>query len=191
MINYTGNYKKGGIFMDELQNWLDTLEDYHLPRFEDLPELNLYRDQLLTLVDKYIGPIWLEDGPVVTTSMVNNYVKNGLMPHPVKKRYNREHLAYLIAITFLKQVVSISEIQEGLDMQTKLNGGIAKAFDFFCDKQELALKMLNHREEGQVMSEKDQSSAYLLVEMVTMAFATKLITKKILMIENNNQDEKS
>ncbi|WP_432446461.1 hypothetical protein [Companilactobacillus alimentarius] len=41
------------------------------------------------------------------------------------------------------------------------------------------------------MSEKDQSSAYLLVEMVTMAFATKLITKKILMIENNNQDEKS
>jgi hypothetical protein len=44
-------------------------------------------------------------------------------------------------------------------------------------KQELALKMLNHREEGQTLSDKDQSSAYLLVEMVTIAFATKLITK--------------
>lgn len=50
--------------------------------------------------------------------------------------------------------------------------------------------MLNHREEKQALSEKDQSSAYLMVEMVTMAFATKLITKKILMIENNS-DEKS
>lgn len=177
--------------MDELQEWLDKMEDYRLPRFEDLPELNLYRDQLLTLVDKYIGPIWLEDGPVVTTSMVNNYVKNGLMPHPEKKRYTREHLAYLIAITFLKQVVSINEIQAGLEVQTKLNGGIAKAFDFFCEKQEQALKMLNHREIGQVLSEKGQSSAYLMVEMVTIAFATKLITKKILMIENTKQDEKS
>lgn len=177
--------------MDELQEWLDKMEDYRLPRFEDLPELNLYRDQLLTLVDKYIGPIWLEDGPVVTTSMVNNYVKNGLMPHPEKKRYTREHLAYLIAITFLKQVVSINEIQAGLEVQTKLNGGIAKAFDFFCEKQEQALKMLNHRESGQVLSEKGQSSAYLMVEMVTIAFATKLITKKILMIENTKQDEKS
>ncbi|AYE37443.1 DUF1836 domain-containing protein [Companilactobacillus zhachilii] len=177
--------------MDELQVWLDKMEDYRLPRFDELPELDLYRDQLLTLVDKYIGPVWLEDGPVVTTSMVNNYVKNGLMPHPEKKRYTREHLAYLIAITFLKQVVSISEIQEGLDVQTKLNGGIAKAYDFFCEKQELALKMLNHREEGQVLSEKNQSAAYLLVEMVTIAFATKLITKKILMIETHNLDEKS
>jgi len=177
--------------MDELQTWLDKIDDYRLPSFDDLPELDLYRDQLLTLVDKYIGPIWLEDGPVVTTSMVNNYVKNGLLPHPEKKRYNREHLAYLIAITFLKQVVSINEIQEGLDILTNLNGGIAKAYDFFCDKQEIALKTLNHREEGQVLSEKNQSSAYLMVEMVTMAFATKLITEKILMIETNNSDEKS
>jgi hypothetical protein len=38
----------------------------------------------------------------------------------------------------LKQVVSINEIQSGLEVQTNLNGGIAKAFDFFCDKQELA-----------------------------------------------------
>ena len=176
--------------MDELQDWLDKVEAYHLPRFEDLPELDLYRDQLLTLVDKYIEPIWLEDSPVVTTSMVNNYVKNGLLPHPEKKRYTREHLAYLIAITFLKQVVSINDIEEGLKVMTGLNGGIANAYDFFCDKQEIALRMLNHREENQVLSEKDQSSAYLMVEMVTMAFATKLITKKILMIENNS-DEKS
>jgi len=153
--------------------------------------LELYRDQLLTLVDKYVGPVWLEDGPVVTTSMVNNYVKNGLLPHPEKKRYTREHLAYLIAITFLKQVVSINGIQKGLDVQIGLSGGIEKAYDFFCDKQELALRMLNHREEGQVISENDQSAAYLMVEMVTISFATKLITKKILMIETNNSDEKS
>ncbi|MQS75369.1 DUF1836 domain-containing protein [Companilactobacillus halodurans] len=178
--------------MDELQSWLNKLEEYRLPRFEELPELELYRDQLLTLVDKYVGPVWLEDGPVVTTSMVNNYVKNGLLPHPVKKRYTREHLAYLIAITFLKQVVSFDDIQRGLEIQTRLSGGIDKTYDFFCDKQEIALKMLNHREEKQAISEKNQSSAYLMIEMVTLAFATKLVTKKVIRIESKNTlDEKS
>ncbi|MFC6322444.1 DUF1836 domain-containing protein [Companilactobacillus baiquanensis] len=177
--------------MDELQEWLDNLEEFKLPRWNDLPELDLYRDQLLTLIDKYLNPIWIEDGPIVTTSMVNNYVKNGLLPHPIKKRYTREHLAYLIAITFLKQVVSINEIKSGLKVMTDLNGGIEKAFDFFCDKQELALKMLNYRNEKQKISEDNSTSAYLMVEMVTVSFATKWMTRKVLMIENEASEEKS
>lgn len=172
--------------MDELQEWLDNLEEFKLPRWSDLPELDLYRDQLLTLIDKYLGPIWLDDGPIVTTSMVNNYVKNGLLPHPIKKRYTREHLAYLIAITFLKQVVSISEIEEGIELMTKLNGGIDNAFDFFCAKQETALKLINHRTEDQKLSEGNDSSAYLMVEMVTMSFASKWVTKKILLLSNDD-----
>lgn len=178
--------------MDELKKWLDNLEEFKLPRWADLPELDLYRDQLLTLLDKYLGPIWLDDGPIVTTSMVNNYVKNGLLPHPVKKRYTREHLAYLIAITFLKQVVSIGEIKEGIELMTKLNGGIDNAFDFFCEKQETALKMINHRSEEQKLSQGNDSSEYLMVEMVTMSFATKWVTKKILLLDNEDSlEEKS
>lgn len=177
--------------MDELQKWLDNLEKFKLPRWNELPELDLYRDQLLTLIDKYLKPIWIEDGPIVTTSMVNNYVKNGLLPHSIKKRYTREHLAYLIAITFLKQVVSINEIKSGLKVMTDLNGGIEKAFDFFCEKQELALKMLNYRNEEQKISEDNSTSAYLMVEMVTVSFATKWMTRKVLMLENGASEEKS
>ncbi|APX71315.1 DUF1836 domain-containing protein [Companilactobacillus allii] len=175
--------------MDELKKWLDNLEEFKLPRWADLPELDLYRDQLLTLIDKYLGPIWLDDGPIVTASMVNNYVKNGLLPHPVKKRYTREHLAYLIAITFLKQVVSINEIEEGIELMTKLNGGIDNAFDFFCEKQEMALKMINHRAEEQKLSQGNDSSEYLMVEMVTISFASKWVTKKILLLDNENSSK--
>lgn len=177
--------------MDELQKWLDNLEKFKLPRWADLPELDLYRDQLLTLIEKYLSPIWIEDGPIVTSSMVNNYVKNGLLPRPIKKRYTKEHLAYLIAITFLKQVVSMNEIKSGLEVMTSLNGGIDKAFDFFCEKQELALRMLNYRNEKQKISEDNSTSAYLMVEMVTVSFATKWMTRKVLMIENGASEEKS
>ncbi|WP_125714155.1 DUF1836 domain-containing protein [Companilactobacillus kedongensis] len=177
--------------MDELQKWLDNLEKFKLPRWADLPELDLYRDQLLTLIEKYLSPIWIEDGPIVTSSMVNNYVKNGLLPRPIKKRYTKEHLAYLIAITFLKQVVSMNEIKSGLEVMTSLNGGIEKAFDFFCEKQELALRMLNYRNEKQKISEDNSTSAYLMVEMVTVSFATKWMTRKVLMIENGASEEKS
>jgi Domain of unknown function (DUF1836). len=174
--------------MDDLQTWLDDLEKFKLPRFSDLPELELYKDQLLTLLDRYLSPIWIEDGPIVTNSMVNNYVKNGLLPKPVKKRYTKEHLAYLIAITFLKQVVSMNDIESGISVQTKLNGGIEKAYDFFCDKQELAFQMLNHQKDPQKISDNSDSTAYLMVEMVTMSFATKWVTKKILMIETEEKE---
>ncbi|MFD1418104.1 DUF1836 domain-containing protein [Companilactobacillus keshanensis] len=177
--------------MDELQEWLDNLEKFKLPRWNDLPELDLYRDQLLTLIEKYLSPIWIEDGPIVTSSMVNNYVKNGLLPRPIKKRYTKDHLAYLIAITFLKQVISMNEIKSGLEVMTSLNGGIEKAFDFFCEKQELAFRMLNYRNEKQKISEDNSTSAYLMVEMVTLSFATKWMTRKVLMIENGALEEES
>nr|WP_153383786.1 DUF1836 domain-containing protein [Companilactobacillus mishanensis] len=171
-----------------MEQWLKEIQDYKLPRWENLPELELYRDQLLTLVERYIGPVWIEDTPVVTASMVNNYVKNGLMPAPVKKRYTREHLAYLIVITFLKQVVSMDEIETGIMAQTRQAGGVELAYNTFCEKQEASIRSLNQFDQT---NQTDTSSLEnLLIDMVTRSFSTKLITRKILSIETSAHMEK-
>jgi len=96
----------------DMKNWGNSLLKFHLPRWEELPTLELYMDQVITLIDQYLSPvIQTEKHPLLTSSMVNNYVKKGMIPAPEKKRYNQKHLAFLIAITMLKQVLTIPEIK--------------------------------------------------------------------------------
>lgn len=86
------------------------LEGLCLPKWEDMPDLDIYMDQLLALIARYLkgGPdSYSKD---LTPSMVNNYVKQGIIPAPVKKKYNRPHLAALLIVCLLKPVLPIPEI---------------------------------------------------------------------------------
>ena len=86
--------------------WSAGLAAQRLPRWDELPDIDLYLDQVLTLLDKYLGPFLPENGGhALTASMINNYVKLRIVPAPVKKRYGRVQLAYLLVIGLLKQVL--------------------------------------------------------------------------------------
>lgn len=174
--------------MDELDAWLKEVAKYHLPRWSELPDLALYKDQLLTLVEQYVSPVWIGDAPVVTSSMVNNYVKNKMMPAPDKKRYHREQLAYLIVITFLKQVMSMDEIKTGIESETIQLKGVEQSYDTFCAKQENALKNLSSTNDEYSIDNKSLSN--LVIDMVTRTFATKLMTRKILTIGDSDSEKK-
>ena len=81
-----------------------------LPQWELLPDIGLYMDQVITLMDRTFSPA-LPKGEM-TKSMVNNYVKVGLIPRPVGKKYDREHLAMLLMICVLKQALSMESISQ-------------------------------------------------------------------------------
>lgn len=83
-----------------------------LPRWETLPDIGLYMDQVITLMERTFAPFL--PGTEITKSMVNNYVKVGLIKRPVGKRYDREHLALLIMIGVLKQALSLECIGQVL-----------------------------------------------------------------------------
>lgn len=70
----------------KLRAWAEDLKELRLPRWEELPELELYMDQVITLVDRYLSPL-MEDEKhqLLSSAMVNNYVKHKLVPPPVKK----------------------------------------------------------------------------------------------------------
>ena len=96
--------------VQRLAAWLEDLEKFDLPDWDSLPQLDLYMDQVILLLNRYLAPMVREE-KYVTASIINNYVRMKVMPPPVKKRYARAHLAYLIIICTLKQSLSISCIQ--------------------------------------------------------------------------------
>lgn len=94
----------------------ENIKNFRLPRWNDLPDLDLYMDQVIALINKFIAPICSKNDKALTPSMVNNYVKLGAMPPPEKKKYSRIHLAQLIIICVLKQVMPIPTISELIKM---------------------------------------------------------------------------
>ena len=109
------------------------LVKHKLPYWDELPEIDLYMDQVIALMDKYFS--FHKTNPedqIVTHSMINNYVKLGMMPAPVKKKYSRIHIAYLIIICSLKQALPISDIKELIEIRVKKTS-IEETLNFFSD----------------------------------------------------------
>ena len=103
---------------DPLQSWEAQLRTYALPEWDNLPELELYMDQVVLLLSRYLTFFSQgEDEKIITPSIVNNYVRMKIMPPPNKKRYGRTHIAYLLMICTLKQSLSIAAIQKLLPLE--------------------------------------------------------------------------
>ena len=84
--------------------------DYIKP--EDLPNIDLYMDQVTTFMEDQLASTKRhEDDKILTKTMINNYAKNNLLPSPEKKRYSKEHLLVLIFIYYFKNILSINDIQ--------------------------------------------------------------------------------
>lgn len=105
---------------------------FSYPKWEDIPNIDLYLDQVLLYVNQVCAPISPDKDKGLTASMVNNYVKHGYLTKPDKKKYQRKQIARLIAITTLKSVFSIQEIAQTLNsLQTQASSD--QLYDAFVD----------------------------------------------------------
>ena len=98
---------------DLLQSILDSLDRIDYIRPDDIPDIELYMDQVTTFMDNRLknaarNP---EVDKILTKTMINNYAKNDLLPPPGRKKYSREHMLLLIFIYYFKGILSISDIQ--------------------------------------------------------------------------------
>ena len=80
---------------------------------EDIPNIDLYMDQVTSFMDSRLKNTarFQDKDKILTKTMINNYAKNDLLPPPVKKKYNKEHVLLLIFIYYFKNVLSINDIQ--------------------------------------------------------------------------------
>lgn len=121
------------------------LNNFHIPRWSELPNIDLYLDQVVTLINSCLSPyIFLNDdykkneNELLTKTMINNYVKNNLIAAPVKKQYSKKHLARLFVICVLKQVYSMQDISNLINITLK-DSNSEDAYNNFCDLFEEAL----------------------------------------------------
>lgn len=83
--------------------------------WQSLPDLQLYMDQILAYLERqHIG---LSYGEELTSAMVNNYIKKGLLPRASGKRYDREHIAHLTLICLFKQIFSVADTDLMMKLQ--------------------------------------------------------------------------
>ena len=91
--------------------------DYIKP--EIIPEIDLYMDQVTTFMDSNLKDSKRYNADkILTKTMINNYAKNNLLPPPLKKKYSKEHILVLIFIYYLKNILTINDIQTLLEPLT-------------------------------------------------------------------------
>jgi len=104
----------------EFRKMLDRYGKLSYIRPSMLPDIELYMDQLTTFMDQHLeGQKRYPDDKILTKTMINNYTKNNLLPPSDKKKYSQEHLLLLIFIYYLKNILSISDIQSLLKPMTE------------------------------------------------------------------------
>ncbi len=101
---------------DLLNSILSSLNRIDYIKPEDIPNIDLYMDQVTTFMDGQLSSTkrYPQD-KILTKTMINNYAKNDLLPPPQKKKYTKEHLLTMIFIYYFKGILSISDIQSILN----------------------------------------------------------------------------
>ncbi|MBQ9955086.1 MAG: DUF1836 domain-containing protein [Eggerthellaceae bacterium] len=153
---------------------IDSMEGFSLPRYRELPGVGLYLEQVVQFVNTVTAPLGLAP---LTGSMVGNYVKQGLIESPAKKRYGADQLAYLIFITITKNVLSIENLRLFISMQ-KQTYDVFVAYDYFCEQFELALDYAFGRIEsledtGVTVSEEKAMLRYCTIATANVAYLGK------------------
>ncbi|MCR5102188.1 MAG: DUF1836 domain-containing protein [Butyrivibrio sp.] len=118
---------------DLLNSIMESLGRIDLIKLEDIPNIDLYMDQLTTFMEDRLRRTtrYPLDDKILTKTMINNYAKNDLLPPPVRKKYSKDHIILLIFIYYYKNILSINDIQT-------LLGPIKERFHI-SDTEELTL----------------------------------------------------
>lgn len=126
---------------DKLEELNQKSASFTFPRWADFPSVGLYMDQVTELINGYLSriPAFSDDNSMITASMINNYVKSEIMPAPEKKRYSKEHLAYILIICTLKQTFNIALISQILNKNFDKNE-IEKQYDMYAADFESSCK---------------------------------------------------
>lgn len=154
--------------------------NFHIPRWEELPNINLYMDQVVSFVEESLTDLFPtkndKEDKFITKTMINNYVKQGILNPPINKKYNRTHLARLIVICILKQVYSINDIDSLIKLALETSG-IEVSYNKFCMLVELCIDSTFKKEEFTYPNEELTNERYLL-KTVVETFVNKLYVQK-------------
>ena len=185
----------------KLRRWDRYLNRYRLPAWEEIPDIGLYMEQVITLLRRYLDylPPELKDEEAITAAAVNNYVRNRVMPGPVKKRYYRIHLAYLIMICTLKQGISLSLVQRLLPAELT-EEQLRPIYSEYVERHSLTSRyftqevraaratILEHEGEAPAMLQTDRIEDLIASAAVIGGFS-RLLAEKLLLLQGHTVED--
>lgn len=160
--------------MNELMELIERLSKERPSDWDNLPDIDLYRDQVLGYMKRQhsLQP----DAAQLTGAMINNYIKSGLLPRANGKKYTKKHLVYLTAICSLKQVLSVGET----DALLKLQPDVSEAKGFYERYLEIMEKAFQEMAESLNENDTKERLAAVALELAISSYAQKLTCEKIL-----------
>ena len=122
----------------KLQSWAKSFREFRANEWDTLPDIDLYMDQVIGYLNRQLknqGKDDREEGQILTPSMINNYVKSGLVTHPNQKKYVREHLAQLYMLCSMKQILNIPDASELIRRLSEERNGTKEVYNSFVSDQ--------------------------------------------------------
>lgn len=189
------NYDKA-LVAAKLRRWETYLNNYRLPTWEQIPDLGLYMEQVIALLRQYLDylPPELKDEEFITAAAINNYVRTRLMPEPVKKRYYRTHIAYLLVICTLKQGLSIALIRKLLPVGMS-EAEIREAYDAYAARHAMAAAFFVEQVRGVAgpILDHDDTTPYsaerteeLIVSSAIIGGFSRLLAEKLMLLADKD-----
>ena len=153
--------------MEEIKRIKELMETDRPNGWDALPDIDLYMDQVVSYLPRQtVGG----NVPSMTSAMINNYVKDELLPRACGKRYHKEHLVYLTVIGLLKNVLTVKDMKLLLDHE--IHQGEEEAFyTEFLSKVDGAFSGMKLDLDGEV-SPQDLSSAAMTLALTSCAAKT-------------------
>ncbi len=152
------------------------VQQYHCPRWDELPGIPLYMDQVIMVINEALSVFSDHGEPILTRAMINNYVKHKIITPPEKKKYQRKHIAQLIVLSLCKKVFSMSEIRTITKIVAD-HFGMEAAYDLFCHKLEAMLRIGFSPERATLTMTQSESPAEQLLEQVLVSLICRLMVQ--------------
>lgn len=163
---------------------------FKLPRWEDLPDIDLYMEQVIKLTEKHLSLLGIKP---VTAAMINNYVKLKLLPAPVHKKYTRVHVAFIFAIAILKDVFEITQIKDGILIETQ-SLGLKQAYNLFVIDVENAVRLIesqSDKSKPMPLLEGEITAENRILKLAALTFAAQRVVKNMILIESQGEKNDS
>ncbi|MCF0114685.1 MAG: DUF1836 domain-containing protein [Erysipelotrichaceae bacterium] len=157
---------------------------WQMPKYKDIPNIGLYSDQTIQYINDTLSPLFISGKEnFLTTAMINNYVKIGLIKPTQKKRYDRDQIAYLMVVCVFKQLYTIPQIAQLISEQISLFK-TEQAYNYFATELEQAiLYSFNFSDTPWLDSTVTYQEERLYVRSSVMAFAQKLLVESYLQMK--------
>ena len=160
--------------MEEISDLKRRLGEERPQDWEAFPDIGLYMDQIISYMPRQL--IHFDEGESLTSAMVNNYIKDGLLPRAEGKRYSRVHLAYLTAICALKQVLSVKDASRLLSAGTEAREPQALYAYFLAELD----RALNETAESLDEGTEEEDLPQLALGLALRSYADKLACERVL-----------